>query len=63
MSGPLCTYEQAIQDAAHILAAARAHLATLTPEQAAAEAYSPGGPSIEELAARIRLLRARQTAA
>lgn len=52
-------YEQAIDEAAQILADVRAQLATQTPEQAADAAYVPGGPSREEIAAKIRALRAR----
>lgn len=52
-------YEQAITGAARILTDVRAHLATLTAEQAADAAYIPGGPSREQLAARVRELRAQ----
>jgi len=52
------TRAQAMRNAGAVLAAARAHMATLTPEQAAQEAYVPGGPTVEELAQRIRDLRA-----
>ena len=58
MAGPLCTQEEAFTAAAHILAKARAHQATLTAEQAAAEAYRPGGPSVDALTERIRQFRA-----
>lgn len=49
----------AINNAGQILANTWAHLATLTPQQWADEAYVPGGPTREELAARIRRLRAQ----
>jgi hypothetical protein len=57
MAAPLCTYEEAISRAAQIVADAWAHMATRTPEQAAEEAWTPGGPSKEELADKIRALR------
>lgn len=50
----MTTYTQAIADAAQVLADARAHRDSLTPEQAAAEAYVPGGRSVEDIAALIR---------
>ncbi|MFC5184410.1 hypothetical protein [Actinomadura harenae] len=56
------TYEQAVAAAAQILADARARLARQTPEQAAEAAYVPGGLSREELAARVRELRAATAA-
>ncbi|MDN3356029.1 hypothetical protein [Actinomadura sp. DC4] len=54
----MTTYAQAIADAAQVLADARAHRDSLTPEQAAAEAYVPGGMPVEEIAALIRRHRA-----
>jgi hypothetical protein len=57
------TYDQAIAAAAQILADARARMATLTARQAAEEAYVPGGPSVEELEAKIRRLRAASASA
>lgn len=57
-AAPLCTREEALTRAAHILAAARAHQATLTAEQAAREAWRPGSPSVEQLTEKIRRLRA-----
>lgn len=53
------TYEEAVMAAGQILADACARMARLTPEQAALEAYVPGGPSVEELAERIRTMRER----
>jgi hypothetical protein len=46
-----------IREAGRILARARARRDSLPVEQAAAEAYVPGGPSVDELADRIRALR------
>lgn len=54
----MTTYMQAIADAAQVLADARAHRDSLTPEQAADEAYVPGGMPVEEIAALIRCHRA-----
>jgi hypothetical protein len=54
----MTTYMQAIASAAQVLADARAHRDSLTPEAAAAEAYVPGGPSVDEIAALIRRHRA-----
>ena len=54
----MTTYIQAISEAAQILADARAHRDALTPEQAAAEAYVPGGLPVDEIAALIRRHRA-----
>lgn len=47
----------AMRNAGRVLAAARARLAVVTPEQAAEQAHVPGGPSREQLAARVRQLR------
>lgn len=47
----------AMRNAGLILAAARARLAASTPDQIAAAAHIPGGPSREQLAARVRELR------
>lgn len=55
----MATYEDAVTAAAQILTDVRARMATLTPRQAAVEAYVPGGPSIDELETRIRALRAQ----
>lgn len=51
-------YEQAIDAAAQVLADVRARMAALTPRQAAEEAYVPGGPSVDDLEAKIQELRA-----
>lgn len=56
MAGPSITYRQAIANAAQILADAHAHMATLTPEQAAAEAYVPG----EDHDAKVAKIRRRR---
>jgi hypothetical protein len=47
-----------VEAAGLVLAQARARRDSLTPEEAAAEAYVPGGPSVEELTDRIRAMRA-----
>lgn len=51
-------YDEAITAAARILGRARARRDSLTPEEAADEAWTPGGPSREEIAALIRQHRA-----
>ncbi|RCG27238.1 hypothetical protein DQ384_26330 [Sphaerisporangium album] len=56
-------YDQAIASAGRILAAARQRRDSLPPEEAAREAYVPGGPSIEELTALIERHRAEARAA
>lgn len=61
MAGPRCTREEAFAAAGQIWADTRAYMATLTPEQIADEAWTPGGPSKAELAAKVRLLRAQST--
>lgn len=58
MAAPLCTKQQAIAAAAQVLANARAHMATLTDQQAAAEAYVPGEDHAAKVA-KIRRLRAQ----
>jgi hypothetical protein len=52
-------YERAVDEVAQILADVRAQLGRQTPEQAADAAYVPGGPSREEIAAKVRALRAQ----
>lgn len=54
----MTTRADAIAAAAWILAAARAERDAMTPDAAARAAYVPGGPSVAELAARIRAHRA-----
>lgn len=51
------TTSKQIAAAGQALAAARARRDSLTPEQAAAEAHVPGGPTVEELTERIRAQR------
>jgi hypothetical protein len=51
------TREECIAGAGRALAAGRARRDALSPLEAAREAYLPGGPSVEELAARIRAQR------
>ncbi|WP_433415090.1 hypothetical protein ACQP1V_36400 [Microtetraspora malaysiensis] len=50
--------EQAIAEAAQIFADARARRDSLPADQAAAEAYVPGGPSIEQITDLINRMRA-----
>jgi hypothetical protein len=56
-------YDQAIADAGRIWADARARRDSLPAEDAAREAYVPGGPSVEELTALIERHRAEARAA
>lgn len=50
---------EAISEAGWVLAQGTARRDSLTPEEAARAAHVPGGPSVDELAARIRSQRAR----
>lgn len=52
MSGP--TKEEAIRAAGEVLAAGRMSAAQLTPRELADAAWSPTGPSVQELEAQIR---------
>lgn len=52
------TRAEHIQAAGRIWAAACARQAALSPREAAQEAYRPGGPSVDELEARITARRA-----
>lgn len=52
------TREQALYDVGRIVAAAVERIRSLTPEEAARQAYRPGGPSVEELTAKLRAMRA-----
>lgn len=56
----MVTREEAIAAAGQILAAGLAAQAALSIEEAARAAYTPTGPPIEELQARIRAQRATQ---
>jgi hypothetical protein len=49
--------EQAIRNAGRTLALGRQLIATMTPRQQAEAAYTPTGPSVDELEARIRKQR------
>lgn len=53
------TRDECITAAARALADGCARQALLSPRQAAREAWQPGGPSVDELEARIRARRAR----
>lgn len=57
----MTTREEAIEAAGRVWAAACARQAALTPREAAQEAYVPGGPSVDELEARIRARREQHT--
>ncbi|MDF5756685.1 hypothetical protein [Spongiactinospora sp. TRM90649] len=55
----MTTRDQALAAAGRILAEARTRRDALSPLEAARLAHEPGGPSIEELAERIRSARQR----
>lgn len=55
------TREQALNDLGSIVAAEIERIDSLTPEEAARQAWRPGGPSEAELADRLRTLRARRS--
>lgn len=57
------TRDECIRAAGAALAEAIAELDEMTPRQAAEAAQRPGGPSVDELEARIRARRAAQSAA
>ncbi|GAA4100740.1 hypothetical protein [Nonomuraea soli] len=61
MSAP--TFDTLLGEAAQIFADARARRDALTPEEAAAEAYVPGGLSLEDLTEKIRRQRQEARAA
>jgi len=52
----LKTREQALHDVGRIVAAEVERIRALTPEEAARQAYRPGGPTVEELAAELRAM-------
>lgn len=54
MTGRPPTRQEAIAAAGRILARARADLLEKSPRESAEAAYVPGGPSVDELQARIR---------
>jgi len=58
-AAPLVTRGEAIAEAARILAEIDAQAARMTVDEAARAAYVPGGPPVDELAARIRARRAQ----
>ncbi len=62
---PLVTRDEAIKSCAIVLAHCADELSRMTPEAVAEQAYVPGGPSREEIAAQFRALRdeSRVTAA
>lgn len=51
------TRDEAIQAAGRELAHIKFQLATRTPRESAEAAFVPGGPSLDELEARIREIR------
>lgn len=53
----MTTREDAIRQAGEVLAAARVAAAQMTPRELAEAAWTPGGPSVEELEERIRAER------
>lgn len=56
-------YDQAIAAAARVLGRARSRRDSMSPREAAEAAYTPGGPSVEELEALIVRFRAEARAA
>ncbi len=54
------TREECIQAAGRELARIRWQLATRTPRESAEAAWVPGGPSLDELENRIRVIRGEQ---
>ncbi|WP_242908708.1 hypothetical protein [Actinomadura terrae] len=59
MSSEITPRADAMRAAGQILAETRAQMAVMTPEQIADAAYVPGGPSREDLAEKVRALRAQ----
>lgn len=53
----MTTRDEALDHAAKALAMGLRSIYEGTPEEAARRAYTPGGPSVEELATRIEQLR------
>ena len=58
----MTTRDEAVQTAAKALAQGVRLIYEGTPREAAERAYTPGGPPVEELEARIRAHRAGRTA-
>jgi hypothetical protein len=56
------TWAECIAAAGAALAAGIEHMESLSPRQAAEEAYRPGGPSVDEIEAQIRDFRQRYAA-
>lgn len=54
------TRDECIQAAGQELTRIKFLLATRTPRESAEAAYVPGGPSLDELEARIRVIRGEQ---
>lgn len=53
----MSTYQEAVNTFGRAVAAAIALRDSMSPRQAAEAAYTPGGPSVEELERRIRAHR------
>lgn len=49
--------DECVSQAGRVLAQARADLAVLSPREQAEAAYTPSGPSVDEIEDRIRLRR------
>lgn len=54
------TRDECVQAAGKVLARINHLIATRTPRESAEAAWCPGGPSLEELEARIRVIRGEQ---
>lgn len=53
----MATRQECIAQAGRVLAQARADLAVLSPREQAEAAYTPSGPSVDEIEDRIRVRR------
>lgn len=51
------TREECVREAGKVLARINYLIATRTPRESAEAAYVPGGPSLDELERRIRVIR------
>lgn len=58
MTRGMSTWQECLEEAGRRYAAACARQSALSPRQAAEEAHRPGGPTVDELEARIREQRA-----
>jgi hypothetical protein len=55
----MVTRAQALDEAGQVISKAIAAFSKLTPRQSAERVWTPGGPSVDELTARITASRAR----